>query len=113
MPRQAQHFKQTRGMTVNITKDNLSLCLLGSVDYTHQVRHTDAVNQFGIAKINYDRAAARLELFSTLALDAFTAQFVQVIAGVDDRGVADTARLHRSCPRGICHLSKPPSYCHA
>jgi len=90
---QAQHFKQAGCLAVNLTKNQPSPALLGRVDYAHKNRDADAVDQFGVPKINDDPVLSGFELALALAFDAFAAQLVEIIAGVNDRRVTDTARL--------------------
>jgi hypothetical protein len=72
MAGQPKHVEQLDGLIVNIRKDNLRAALFSDVDDSEENRDADTVNELCIAEINNERAAATLQLPSTLMLDLFS-----------------------------------------
>ena len=61
---------------INIGEDHAGAALLGDRDDTQQDRDADAVDQLGVAEIDYERTTTRIKAVLTLALDSLPGQFV-------------------------------------
>lgn len=72
MAGQPKHVEQLDGLIVNVGKNDLRAALFSDVDDAEENRDSDTVNEFGVAEIDNEGAAATLELPPTLALDPFS-----------------------------------------
>ena len=61
---------------INVGEDHARTALLGDRDDAQQDRNADAVDQLGVAEIDYERTTTRIKPVLTLALDSFPSQFV-------------------------------------
>ena len=68
---QSEHLEQFNGLIVDIGKDDLGAAPLSDVNDAEENRDSDTVDEFGVAEINNERAAATIELPATLALNLF------------------------------------------
>jgi len=76
-------------MIVDIGKNQSRGTFFGGIDYADENRNSNAVDDFCVSKIDDERTVAGFKLAFALALDAFTAQFVEIVAGVNNSCVTN------------------------
>jgi len=81
--RQSQHVEELDRLAVHVGEHHQRTAFFCNVDDAQQDGDADAINEFGVAEIDDQRAGAGLELLLTFSLDSFPGELVQVVAGVD------------------------------
>ena len=71
-------------------------------------RDTDAVNHLRVAEIQNQRPATRFQPALAFALDALSAQLVQIVARTNDGHISDTTRLDHTTPCRLRHSHLRP-----
>ena len=92
--RQAEHLEELDGFIVDVGEHHQRTAFLGDVDDPEQDGNADAIDEFGVAEIDDQRAGAGIELLLTLTLDSFAGELVEIVAGVDDGRGADAMRAY-------------------
>ncbi len=94
MTRQSQHLEELDRLAVYLGEHHQRAALFCNVNDAQQDGDSDAINEFGVAEIDDQRAGAGIELLLTFALDSFPGELVQIVARVDDGCGADAVRAN-------------------
>ena len=94
MARQSKHFEQLHGLVVHVREYNQGAALFRDVDDAEQDGNTDAVDEFGVAEIDYRARAPESSCFLHSRSMRSPVSLFRVVAGVDDGSSADGVRAN-------------------
>ncbi len=66
-----KHLEKLNSLVVDVGEHNQSAALFRDVDDPEEDRDADTINQLGVAEVYDQRAATRIKLLLTFALDPF------------------------------------------
>ena len=69
---QSEHIEQLHCLTVYFREDDLCAALLSDVYNSEENRDADTVDEFRVAEVYHQRAAATVELAAALTFDLFS-----------------------------------------
>src|SRR2546425_8222506 len=86
---EAQHLEQLAIGGIQIREHKRAAGVVYRFDNAQQYRDADAVDQLGLLEIDHNSPHTASEQLATLQLDAFASQLIQVVAGINNRGIFD------------------------
>jgi hypothetical protein len=102
--RQPKHLEKLDGLMINIREDKLRASIFGCVYDAQKNGDAYAVDEFRLAEIDNQRAAAHFQLPATFARDALAAQLVEIIARVNHSQIPDCSRTYLCACCQFCHV---------
>src|SRR2546421_498751 len=87
--RQAEHLEELNGLLIDIGEDESRAGGLDRINDAQQNRDADAVDQLSLTEVDNKSATASFQLPTAFTLNAFAAQFVQIVPGINYRQVSD------------------------